>query len=158
MTLPPSASSHPCPAATTWIRPVLRPQPISGTRWPLPHRPHQIPSQQYCGSPALQSQGGPDQTAGQIVQGAGRPTRPTLPASGAQVRRQYQAGDRTSLGTLDQVRLSFHAPPSSYLVGEANKALPGFVRKSMTKPTISALQIQSMFARTIYTTRSSGPS
>jgi hypothetical protein len=28
-----------------------------------------------------------------------------------------QAGERTSLGTLDQVRLSFHTSPSSFFVG-----------------------------------------
>ena len=34
------------------------------------------------GNPTLQSQGGPDKTASQIVQGADQPTRPTLSASG----------------------------------------------------------------------------
>ena len=110
---------------TIWIRPISRPKPVSGTRWPLPHRLPRFPSEQYLtrpqphrhGNPALQSQGGPDKTAGQIVQGAGQPTRPTLSASGTEVRRQYQAWDGTSLETLDQVCLSFHASPSSFFVG-----------------------------------------
>ena len=52
---------------------------------------------------------------------------------------------------------SVHRPRLSWWA-EADKALPGFVRKSTTKPIISALQIQSKFARTTYTTKSSGPS
>jgi hypothetical protein len=37
---------------------------------------------------------------------------------------------------------------------EADKALPGSVRKSTTRPTISAALIPSKSARTIYTTKS----
>jgi hypothetical protein len=85
-----------CPATTSWTRPILRPQAVSEMRWPLPHRLLRFPSEAHLtrsrpsryGNPALQSQGGQDNTtARQIVQGASQLTRPTLSASGAQVCR-----------------------------------------------------------------------
>jgi hypothetical protein len=72
------------------VQQPLRPQPVSETRWPLPYRlprfssaAHLTRSRSSChGNPALQSQGGQDNTESQTVQGASQPTRPTLSAGG----------------------------------------------------------------------------
>ena len=48
------------------------------------------------GNHSLQSRNGPDKTARQTVQGADQPTRSTLSASSPRIRRQYQAGDRST--------------------------------------------------------------
>jgi hypothetical protein len=90
----PSSASTPL-AGQSKPTQALRPQPVSKTRWPLPYRlprfssaAHLTRSRSSChDNPALQSQGGQDNTESQTVQGASQPTRPTLSAGGAQVRR-----------------------------------------------------------------------
>ena len=66
----------------------LAQQPVSGTRWLLLHCFARFPAEEHLtrarkpnyGNPALPSQGGQDNIRSQIVQGAGQPTRSTVPA------------------------------------------------------------------------------